>query len=269
MKRYHFTILFIIFCFQMILSCQDSFAATEVAAGFCGDNVTWRLTGDGELRISGEGEMKQGEFLPEPYEGIPKKVVIDPGVTSIKFRAFPYDSIKEISIPDSVVSIENGAFQNCGVEKIMIPDSVEMIGENAFEGCSGLKEIHLPGKLKVIRNLSAVSFDITQTGTKTDQVSWFVNGVQTKSIPPFSMALGRGRKYKLSYQLNGAKIRGKLPRSYRYGDIVEFPRDVTKKGYIFRDGTLFQRKDIWQANAAWGLKTVNWTACMTLTETGS
>lgn len=79
----------------------------------------------------------------------------------------------------------------------------------------------------------AVSFDITQTGTKTDQVSWFVNGKQTKSILPFSMALGRGRRYKLSYQLNGAKVKGKLPKSYRYGDIVEFPRKVTKKGYIF------------------------------------
>ena len=98
MKRYHFTILFIIFCIHMILPCQDSHAATEVAAGSCGDNITWKLTKDGVLRISGEGEMKQGEFLPEPYEGIPKKVVIDPGVTSIKFRAFPYDSIKEISI---------------------------------------------------------------------------------------------------------------------------------------------------------------------------
>lgn len=106
MKRYHFTILFIIFCIHMILPCQDSLAATEVAAGSCGDNITWKLTKDGVLRISGEGEMKQGEFLPEPYEGIPKKVVIDHGVTSIKFRAFPYDSIKEISIPDSVEKIE-------------------------------------------------------------------------------------------------------------------------------------------------------------------
>ena len=311
-KIYLLSILFVfIVCFYQGTT---SHAATEVAAGSCGDNITWKLTKDGVLRISGEGEMKQGEFLPEPYEGIPKKVVIDHGVTSIKFRAFPYDSIKEISIPDSVVSIESGAFQDCGIEKIMIPDSVEMIGENAFEGCSELKEIHLPGKLKVIRgrifsgcvnlrnlvipdsvekieplafyraygltkvtigkgvkeignnifleadrvreinNLSAVSFDITQTGTKTDQVSWFVNAVQTKSIPPFSVAIGRGRKYKLSYQLNGAKVKGKLPRSYRYGDIVEFPRNVTKKGYIFSGWNIISRKRYLAGKRCMGLE---------------
>ncbi len=103
-KIYLLSILFVfIVCFYQGTT---SLAATKVAAGSCGDNITWKLTKDEVLRISGEGEMKQGEFLPEPYEGIPKKVVIDPGVTSIKFRAFPYDSIKEISIPDSVEKIE-------------------------------------------------------------------------------------------------------------------------------------------------------------------
>ncbi len=302
--------VFIVYFYQG----TTSLAATEVAAGSCGGSVTWRLTRDGVLRISGTGEMEQGEFLPEPYEEIPKKVVIDHGVTSIKFRSFPYDSIKEISIPDSVVSIESGAFQNCGVEKLMIPDSVEKIGENAFEGCSVLEEIHLPGKLKVIKgrifsgclnlrtlvipdsvekiepmafyraygltkvtigkgvkeignsifleadrvreinNLSAVSFDITQTGTKTDLVSWFVNGKQTKSIPPFSTALGRGRKYKLAYQLNGAKVKGKLPKSYRYGDIVEFPRNVTKKGYIFSGWNIISKKRYQAGKRCMGLE---------------
>lgn len=302
--------VFIVYFYQG----TTSLATTEVAAGSCGGNVTWRLTRDGVLRISGTGEMEQGEFLPELYEEIPKKVVIDHGVTSIKFRSFPYDSIKEISIPDSVVSIESGAFQNCGVEKLMIPDSVEKIGENAFEGCSVLEEIHLPGKLKVIKgrifsgclnlrtlvipdsvekiepmafyraygltkvtigkgvkeignsifleadrvreinNLSAVSFDITQTGTKTDLVSWFVNGKQTKSIPPFSTALGRGRKYKLAYQLNGAKVKGKLPKSYRYGDIVEFPRNVTKKGYIFSGWNIISKKRYQAGKRCMGLE---------------
>ena len=312
----HSVCLFCTLFVFIVFFCQGttSLAATEVAAGSCGDNITWKLTKDGVLRISGMGEMKQGEFIPELYEGIPQKVVIDHGITSIKFRSFPYDSIKEVSIPDSVVSIESGAFQNCGVDKLMIPDSVETIGENAFEGCSALEEIHLPGRFKVIRgrifsgcvnlktlvipdsvekieplafyraygltkvtigkgvkeignnifleadrvreinNFSAVSFDITQTGTKTDQVSWFVNGKQTKSILPFSMALGRGRKYKLSYQLNGAKVKGKLPKSYRYGDIVEFPRNVTKKGYIFSGWNIISKKKYLAGKRCMGLE---------------
>ena len=84
MKKYHFTVLFIIFCIHMILSCQDSLAATEVAAGSCGDNVTWRLTRDGVLRISGEGEITGGTWQQTDVK--PKKVIIDEGVTSISGR---------------------------------------------------------------------------------------------------------------------------------------------------------------------------------------
>ena len=31
--------------------------AAEVASGFCGNNVTWMLTNDGTLTISGTGDM--------------------------------------------------------------------------------------------------------------------------------------------------------------------------------------------------------------------
>lgn len=52
MKKYHFTILFIVFCIHMILPCQDSHAATEVAAGSCGDNVTWSWLNIAEMELN-------------------------------------------------------------------------------------------------------------------------------------------------------------------------------------------------------------------------
>ena len=76
----------LIFCFGI------SANAAEIAeTGKVGDNVTWSLHDDGELVISGTGEMYDydNETNYSPFHlGNIRKVVIEDGVTSIGSFAF-------------------------------------------------------------------------------------------------------------------------------------------------------------------------------------
>ena len=112
--------------------------------------ITWTLSDDGTLTISGTGEMETNPWSSQ--RKIIEKVVIENGVTSIGNSAF-YEcySLKSVVIPSSVTSIEHGAFSNCrGLTSITIPNSVTSIGDCAFMECSGLTSITIPNSVTSI-----------------------------------------------------------------------------------------------------------------------
>ena len=76
-------------------------------------NLTWTLTADGTMTISGTGAMKEDYniyYSPAHDNKNIKKVVIEDGVTSIGEYAFSGCSMTSITIPDSVKSIGDSAF---------------------------------------------------------------------------------------------------------------------------------------------------------------
>ena len=90
-----------------------------LAFGTCGaqgDNLTWTLTSDGVLTISGEGAMADYEDFSDAlwYGKHILAVVLADGVTSIGNHAF-FDckELVLVTIPDSVISIGAGAFAGC------------------------------------------------------------------------------------------------------------------------------------------------------------
>ena len=134
---------------------------TEEAAptsGTCGENLTWELSEDGTLTISGVGEMEKWDYTD--FNASPwrcnstniKRVVITDGVTMIGEYAFYHcDSLIEIVIPNSVTIIGDNAFSGCSsLIEITIPDSVTTIGERAFIECSGLIEIDMSDSVTMI-----------------------------------------------------------------------------------------------------------------------
>ena len=114
-------------------------------------SVFWTLNNE-ELRIFGQGEMKDYEHGMSPWKGISgKKAVIEEGITSIgKYAGLNFT---DIVIANSVTTIKEGAFLGGErIENIVIPNSVTSIGSAAFTLCSKLKKVTLPAGLDVIEN---------------------------------------------------------------------------------------------------------------------
>ena len=113
------------------------------------DNLTWTLTADGTMTISGTGAMKAYDIDDSPAtqkKDSVKAIVIEDGVTSIGDYAFwNCTGLTSISIPNNVTSIGSSAFESCSqLASIEIPSSVTSIGDYAFSGCSGLTSVNIP-----------------------------------------------------------------------------------------------------------------------------
>ncbi|MDD5924514.1 MAG: leucine-rich repeat protein [Clostridia bacterium] len=140
--------------------------------------ITWYITEEGKLVITGSGDMTDfSEYAPwysykssitsiEIENGITSignkafykctnltSVSIPDSVTSIGSQAFAYFSGKlSIEIPDSVTSIDYGAFSYCSGEiSLEIPDTVTSMGNYLFEGATGLISVRLPSSMKAIK----------------------------------------------------------------------------------------------------------------------
>ena len=117
-----------------------AFTAFAQETGTCGNGLTYVLSDDGVLTISGEGYIYDYAF--HDYKSI-IKLVIEDGVTSIgEYAFYGCSSLESIEIPDSVTSIGYEAFDGCSsLESIEIPSGVTSIEESAFYGCSSLESI--------------------------------------------------------------------------------------------------------------------------------
>ena len=141
-----------IFTILILFSLTMSVRAAVVDSGYCGGegdgtNLSWELTDDGTLTISGEGEMAHmSDIYYGSYSYNIFRVEILDGVTSIGDYAFSgCERITNIEIPESVTSIGEGAFASCSsLTSIVIPESVTSIGEWAFDYCSSLTSIVIP-----------------------------------------------------------------------------------------------------------------------------
>lgn len=133
----------------------ETLYAGAVASGDCGNELTWSLSEEGVLTISGTGRMKAYSSSNAPWQtycdGI-TKVIVEEGVTTVGNYAFYFcRSITAVELPDSLEEIGQYAFAYCSaLESVEIPDAVNYIGRYAFVCCSGLKAIEIPADVKSI-----------------------------------------------------------------------------------------------------------------------
>lgn len=131
-----------------------------VAAGKCGDNLTWSLSNDGTLTMSGTGDMYDyssdgSSVLHTPwskYLNDIKNLVVNDGATHIGKLAFANCSnLYSVVLPDTVSSIGEQAFTFCSsLVSINIPDAVDSISYQTFFGCKSLDAIVLPASISSI-----------------------------------------------------------------------------------------------------------------------
>jgi len=127
-------------------------AADIVDSGVCGDNATYTLDSDGNLVISGTGEIRYSAFISNAEV---KTVTIGKGITGIGSYAFyGCGNLETVTIPldSELVEIKEYAFDSCSeLKTITIPEKVESIGYDAFYGAENVENVYCyvdPGLLE-------------------------------------------------------------------------------------------------------------------------
>lgn len=142
-------------------------AATTVAEGNLGDDLTWTVTSDGVLTISGTGAIPDYYLGYSPFYntvGV-KSVVIESGVTSIGTNVFAccWD-LTSVTIPSTVKSINANAFLLCSsLKTVTIPKNVKTIGDMAFFGCYSMTAFKVNSSNSYFSAASGVLFNKDKT----------------------------------------------------------------------------------------------------------
>lgn len=166
MKRRFMPILITLVMWMSVFT-TVAFGANQVAQGKCGDNVTWSLTENGVLTISGTGKMDcYWESSPAPWAAYDvKEVVIKEGVTTVENYAFyRMTSIEKVKLPSTLKIIRENAFQGCeALVQINFPEGLEEIWDDSFKDCTSLEEAILPDSLTLLRSSFAGCKSMTKT----------------------------------------------------------------------------------------------------------
>ena len=150
MKR----VLSIALCLSLLLSVWLPTVSAADTEGICGENLTWRLDGDGTLTISGTGATEDFSAAAPwaAYKAQIKSAVVGEGVTRLGSCAFSAcGNLTSVSLPSSLTELGDEVFRAChSLKHITIPSGVTRLGDRAFFACSGLTEVQLSAKLERI-----------------------------------------------------------------------------------------------------------------------
>ena len=184
-------------------------AFTKLAQGKCGENLTWTLTSDNTLTISGKGAMydygkssSSGGVTPPwiaaGYRNAVSYVRIETGVTYVGQNAFAdCSSITDVSFPYTLEEIGDCAFQNCTMlYSLFLPyktvstgngstiTAPSVIGNAAFRGCVRLRSVYLPVTIKAIGTSAfADCFALNDVGYTGSESDWEAISIGDGNIP--------------------------------------------------------------------------------------
>lgn len=143
MKKIRFAALLFLLAALLCSPVCASDGGQAVDGGTWG-NISWTLYDDGELQISGTGDMPDTYDADRiPWAAYRRDILcaaVSQGVTSIGDYAFyNCSSLTSVTIPEGVTSIGHGAFSYCSsLTGVTIPGSVTEVGDGAFQSCTNL-----------------------------------------------------------------------------------------------------------------------------------
>ncbi len=172
----------------LALMCAAPCAVFAADSGACGRNLTWTLTDDGVLTISGTGSMwGDGEWDRSRV----KIVRVGDGVTSIGFNSFE-DAVNLVGV--------------------VIPDSVTHIGSYAFDGCSRLNVFYSGSEADWV----AVEIEEYNEKLRCAEMTYDYVPASALSLKETSLTLGIGERKEL--RLTASPAGASAAALWRSGD---------------------------------------------------
>lgn len=181
-----------------LLAEEDILAQGTCGAEGDGSNVTWVLTTDGTLILSGTGAVAAYEKRKDTpwgdYNDQILRVEVQKGITSVSGFCSCYE-LQEVSLPEGLISIGKLTFMDCQkLQEIRLPKSLKTLGDGTFAGCHALPEIELPEDLETVGEgalmncLSLTSVvipaSVTEMGDRPFSGDWALKTVEIKGNVP-------------------------------------------------------------------------------------
>ena len=181
-----------------LLAEEDILAQGTCGAEADGSNVTWVLTTDGTLILSGTGAVAAYENRKDtPWRDYNYQILqleVQKGITSVSGLCSCY-KLREVSLPEGLISIGKLTFMDCWeLQEIRLPKSLKTLGEGTFASCFALTEIEFPEGLETIGDgvlyhcLSLTSVvipaSVTEMGDRPFSGDWALKTVEIKGNVP-------------------------------------------------------------------------------------
>ena len=136
-----------------LLAEEDILDSGTCGAEGDGSNVTWELTTDGTLILSGTGAVAAYDDRDRPWYDYRYQILrleVKKGITSVGGFRYCF-TLQEVSLPEGLISLDEFAFMDCQkLQEIRLPKSLKTLGRGTFAGCHALPEIELPEDLETV-----------------------------------------------------------------------------------------------------------------------
>lgn len=180
-----------------LLAEEDILAQGTCGAEADGSNVTWVLTTDGTLILSGTGAVAAYDDRDRPWYDYRYQILrleVKKGITSVGGFRYCF-TLQEVSLPEGLISLDEFAFMDCQkLQEIRLPKSLKTLGRGTFAGCHALPEIELPEDLETVGEgalmncLSLTSVvipaSVTEMGDRPFSGDWALKTVEIKGNVP-------------------------------------------------------------------------------------
>lgn len=136
-----------------LLAEEDILDSGTCGAEGDGSNVTWVLTTDGTMILSGTGAVAAYDDRDRPWYDYRYQILrleVKKGITSVGGFRYCF-TLQEVSLPEGLISLDEFAFMDCQkLQEIRLPKSLKTLGRGTFAGCHALPEIELPEDLETV-----------------------------------------------------------------------------------------------------------------------